>query len=326
MRRKILAAAFAATVFALPGFAQNSKLNGTWKLNNSKSDFGQFPPPAGETDVITVSGTDFKQQVTSTSQRGAQTYTRACTINGQETKLTPDNPNAHIGPVLLDKITCGWDGNSLVVTEGAKVQGSDLTDKLTFSVSDDGNTMTMTSHITSAMMNGDRKLVYDRVEGSAEAAPAANGGLAATPGAMAMVHTGGSHPSLSGSYKLDLAKSNFGQMGGPSSGTMTIDDSGASVKIDSDQQGGPMGDMKSSQVLTTDGQESTSTMMGSPVKNTAQWDGGSLVVNSKTNFQGSDVTIKSTYALSDDGKTLTVKTHAESSMGPFDSTAVYDKQ
>jgi len=324
MRRKVLAVAFAAAVFAAPGFAQSSKLNGTWKLNTSKSDFGQFPPPASETDTIEVTNTDFKQHVTSESQRGSQTYTRACAITGQETALTPDNPKAHIGPVLLDKITCGWDGNSLVVTEGAKMQGSELTDKLTFSVSDDGNTMTMTSHISSATINADRKLVYDRTDASAATPSAA--GVAQTAGSMAMIHTGGSHPSLSGAYKLDVPKSDFGQMGGPSSGTLAIDDSGSSVKIDSDQQGGPMGDMKSTQTLTTDGQESTSTMMGNPVKSTAQWNGGSLVVNAKTSFQGTDVTIKSTYSLSDDGKTLTVKTHAESSMGPFDSTAVYDKQ
>jgi hypothetical protein len=325
MCRKIFAVTFAAAVFAVPGFAQNSKLNGAWKLDNSKSEFGQFPPPASETDTIQVTGTDFKQQVTSASQRGTQTYTRACAINGQETDLTPDNPNAHIGPVLLDKITCGWDGSSLVVTEGAKMQGAELTDKLTFSVSDDGNTMTMTSHITSATINGDRKLVYDRTDAASGATPSA-GGAAPTAGSMAMIHTGGSHPSFSGTYKLDVDKSNFGQMGGPSAGTEAIDDNGSSVKIDSDQQGGPMGDAKSSETVTTDGQESTSSMMGSPVKSTAQWDGGSLVVNSKTSFQGTDVTIKSTYTLSDDGKTLTIKTHAESSMGPFDSTAVYAKQ
>jgi hypothetical protein len=330
MQRKILALAFAAAVFAAPGFAQSSKLNGTWKLDNAKSDFGQFRPGGPETDTIEVTSTNFKQHVTSESPRGTQTYTRACDITGTETKLTPDNPNAHIGPVLLDKITCAWDGSSLVVTEGAQMQGNELTDKLTFSVSDDGNTMTMTSHITSATMNGDRKLVYDRTTpGSADAAPpapAANGGMPASGGAMAMIHTAGSHPNMSGAWKLDAAKSNFGQMGGPSSGTITITDNGNSIEMVNDQQGGPMGDMKTDSTVTTDGAESTSQMMGSPVKTTAQWDGTSLVTNSKASFQGTDVTIKSTYSVSDDGKTLTVVTHAQSSMGPFDSTAVYEKQ
>jgi hypothetical protein len=43
-------------------------------------------------------------------------------------------------------------------------------------------------------------------------------------------------------------------------------------------------------------------------------------------FQGSPVTIKDTYTLSADGKTLTEVTHAESSMGNFDTTSVYDKE
>ena len=206
MHRKISVLLFAVAVFALPSVAQNSKLNGTWKLNVAKSDFGQFPPPASETDVITVNGADFKQHVTSESARGTSQYTRACTIDGKETVLSPDNPNAHIGPVLLDKIQCAWDGGSLVVTEGAKMQGSELTDKLTFSASDDGSTMTLTSHITSATMNADRKMVYDRTEASAAASPAATDPAA---GAAAAIHAG-TPPDLSGTWKLDIAKSDFG--------------------------------------------------------------------------------------------------------------------
>ncbi|HXJ15579.1 MAG TPA: hypothetical protein VNM68_00080 [Candidatus Polarisedimenticolia bacterium] len=323
MHRKISVLLFAVAIFALPSVAQNSKLNGTWKLNVSKSDFGQFPPPAGETDVITINGTDFKQHVTSESSRGTSQYTRACTIDGKETVLSPDNPNAHIGPVLLDKIQCGWDGGSLVVTEGAKMQGSDLTDKLTFSVSDDGNAMTLTSHITSAMMNADRKMVYDRTEASAAASPAA-GGASASAAAAA---SAGPHPNLSGTWKLDIAKSDFGAGQPPASQVDTIEMNGVSCKVTTDQKGGFMGDTTYAESFTTDGKESTwSGMGGSEVKGTAQWEGNTLVVNAKTSFQGSDVTIKDTYTLGEDGKTLHVTSHAGTSMGDFDSKMVFDKQ
>jgi hypothetical protein len=67
-------------------------------------------------------------------------------------------------------------------------------------------------------------------------------------------------------------------------------------------------------------------MGGSEVKGTAQWEGNTLVVNAKTSFQGSDVTIKDTYTLSEDGKTLHVTSHAGTSMGDFDSKMVFDKQ
>ncbi|HXQ27022.1 MAG TPA: hypothetical protein VN822_11485 [Candidatus Acidoferrales bacterium] len=329
MHRKICLILIAVAVTALPGLAQTSKLNGTWKLNNSKSNFGTFPPPASETDSVTITGSDFKQQVTTTNQQGNQSYTRACTIDGKDTVLSPDNPNAHIGRITLSKIMCGWQGSSLVVTETASLQGSDLTDKLTFSPSDDGNTMTMDSHITSATINGDRKLVYDKADASAAAmAPAGAAPMAATPGAAAMIHAGGGDPpNLSGTWKLNLTKSNFGQGAAPASQTDTIVDNEPSVKINADQKGGFMGDTNITTSLSTDGKETTSPGMGgSEVKSTAHWEGNSLVVNAKADFQGSPITIKDGYSLSADGKTLTEVTHVESGMGNFDTTSVYDKQ
>ncbi len=317
MHRKIFLLVAAVAAFALPGLAQNSKLNGTWKLNAAKSDFGQMSAPAGETDVIEINGTSFKQHVTSESSRGASQYTRACTIDGKDTPLTPDNPNAHIGPVLLTKILCAWEGSSLVITEGASMGGSDLTDKLTYSVSEDGQTLTLTSHITSARMNGDRKMLYDRQTASASATADPPTAAPAAPA---------SRPNLSGSWKLNAAKSNFGAMGAPESGMETIVDNEPSLKVTVDQKGGMMGDVNYTESISTDGKETTwAGMGGTEVKGAGHWDAATLVVNAKTSFQGSDVTIKDTYKLSDDGKTLTVASHAETSMGNFDSTAVFDK-
>src|SRR5208282_4038267 len=234
MNRKLLVISFAAALLALPALAQQgSKLNGTWRLNVASSSFGQFPPPQSETDVIQISGTDFQQHVTSVTARGSQSYTRACTIDGKEVSFAPDDPKARLAPGLtLSKIQCGWDGNSVVVTETVPVQGSELTDKLTFSV--DGATLTMTSHISSATMNGDRKLVYDKADSSAAAAAP----TAATPGAAAMIHTGSSTPDLSGTWKLNAGKSNLGQMPPPASQVDTIQDSEPSIKIALDQKGG----------------------------------------------------------------------------------------
>ena len=326
MHGKIVVAAMAVAAFALPGLAQTSGLNGTWKLNASKSNFGQFPAGGDETDVITVSGNDFKQQVTTTGQNGTQTYTRSCTADGKEVALTPDDPRGHLGRITLSKLQCAWDGKALVFTETANMRGADLTDRLTFTPSADGKTMTLDSHITSATMNGDRKLVYDAADASA-AAPA---GMAPTAGAAAMIHTGGGDPpgpNLSGTWTLNISKSNFGQIPPPASQTDTIEDNEPAVKIAEDQKGGMMGDMNMTTTLSTDGQETTSAGMGgSPVKSTAHWDGSTLVVNSKASFQGADVTIKDSYSLSADGKTLTEVTHVESSMGNFDSTSVYDKK
>jgi len=329
MHRKIFLILAAVAALALPSVAQTTGLNGSWKLDNAKSNFGTFPPPASETDTITVSGTDFKQQVTTANQQGSQSYTRACTIDGKEVVLTPDDPRGHLGAITLSKIQCAFQGSSVVFTETANLRGTELTDRLTFSPSDDGKTMTMDSHITSATINGDRKLVYDRVDASAAAASMASPApMAATPGAAAMIHAGGGDPpNLGGTWTLDVPKSNFGQMPAPASQTDTIEDNEPAVKITEDQKGGMMGDMNLVTTLSTDGNPSTSAGMGgAQVTSTAHWEGASLVVNSKTSFQGSDITIKDTYTLSADGKTLTEVTHVESGMGNFDSTSVYDKK
>ena len=326
MHRKFLAMTIAVAAFALPGLAQDSKLNGTWKLNPSKSSFGQFPPPTSETDTLTVNGNDFKQQFMTVNARGTQNGLRSCTVDGTEVTLAADDPRVQMGGIKLTKMQCSWEGKAVVFLETVNLNGGVLTDKLTFS-SDDGQTMTMTSHISSATMNGDRKLVYDKDDSSASAGPAAGAAMPATPGAAAMIHTGTGAQNLSGIWKLNISKSSFGQIPPPASQTDTIDDSEPSVKVAEDQKGGMMGDMNITSTFDTTGKETKSAGMGgADVISTAHWDGVALVIDSKTSFQGNDVKIKDTYTLSSDGKTLTEVTHIESGMGNFDTTSVYDKQ
>jgi hypothetical protein len=325
MYKKLLLIGSAVALFAMPGMAQSSQLNGTWKLNASKSEMG--PMGGGnETDVITVSGTQFTQKVTSQSPRGTQSYTRSCDINGQEEKLTPDNPRAHIGPVVIASITCAKKGDSVVVTEGFDMRGTPSTDQMTFTPSDGGQELTMSQHISGAM-SMQRKLVFDR-EGSASSdTPPANGGMTATAGSEALIHTGGSHPDLSGTWNLDVAKSNFGQGQGPTSEVDNIIESSDTMKVVTAQKGGMMGDMNTTETFTTDGKPSSWSGMGdSKVTGTAHWEGDKLIVNAKTDFQGSPVTINDTYSLSPDGKTLTRVTHVATGMGNFDTTSVYEKQ
>ena len=327
MHRKSLAISFAIAALALPSLAQDSRLNGTWKLDSAKSNFGQFPPPTSETDTLTVKGNEFKQESTSVTARGEQKAMRSCTVDGKEVNLTPDDTRVQLGAIKLSKMQCSWEGNAVVFLETASLNGSALTDKLTFSPSDDGKTMTMDSHITAAQPFSDRKLVYDKTDGSAAMADPPARQMAATPGAASMMHLGSSQPNFTGTWKLNIPKSDFGQIPPPASQTDTIEDNEPSVKIAEDQKGGMMGDLNLTTTLSTDGKETTSPGMGgAPVTSTAHWDGVALVVDSKASFQGSDIKIKDTYTLSSDGKTLTEVTHVESGMGNFDSTSVYDKQ
>jgi hypothetical protein len=325
MHRKILAISVAVIAFALPSMAQDSKLNGTWKLDTAKSNFGQFPPPTSETDTLTVKGNEFKQEYTSVSARGEQKGLRSCTVDGKEVNLTADDTRVQLGAIKLSKMQCSWEGNAVVFLETANLNGSPLTDKLTFSPSDDGKTMTMDSHITAAQPFPDRKFVYNKADASAAMTdPPA---MAATPGAASMMHLGSSQPNLAGTWKLNIPKSNFGQLPPPASQVNTIEDNEPSMKIAVDQKGGMMGDSNTMSTIDTTGKETKNAGFGgADVLSTAHWDGVALVIDSKTSFQGSDIKIKDTYTLSADGKTLTEVTHVESGMGNFDATNVYDKQ
>lgn len=327
MYRKFLVMSLAVAAFALPGLAQDSKLNGTWKLNVAKSNFGQFPPPTSETDTLTVKGNEFKQEYTSVTARGEQKGLRSCTVDGKEVSLTPDDPRVQLGGIKLSKMQCSWEGSAVVFLETASLNGGVLTDKLTFSPSDDGKTMTMDSHITAAQPFPDRKFVYDKADGSAAMAAPAGSGMTATPGAAGMIHTGSGAPNLSGMWKLNIPRSNFGQIPPPASQVDTIEDNEPTVKIAADQKGGMMGDSNVVSTVDTTGKETKNPGFGgADVLSTAHWDGVALVIDSKMNFQGNDMKIKDTYTLSGDGKTLTEVVHVESGMGNFDSTSVYDKQ
>jgi hypothetical protein len=333
MHRQVLALAVAVAALALPGLAQDSKLNGNWTLNLSKSNFGALPPPTSENDTITVKGNSFRQEYVTVTSRGTQNVLRSCTVDGKEV-ANPDETQVNLGgPMKLAKMQCSWEGKSVAFLETLNVQGGVLTDKIVFTPSDDGSMMTVTGHIESPItaINGDRKYVFDKggngAATSATSGAAAGAAMSATPGAAAMIHAGGAAPNLTGTWKLNIGKSNYGQIPAPASQTDTIEDNEPTVKISTAQTGGMMGDSSISSTVDTSGKESKNPGMGgADVISNAHWDGGTLVIDSKTSFQGSDVKIKDSYSLSADGKTLTEVQHIESGMGNFDITNVYDKQ
>jgi hypothetical protein len=141
------------------------------------------------------------------------------------------------------------------------------------------------------------------------------------------------HPNFSGTWKLNLSKSNPGDYG-PSARTDVITQDGSKFadKVDSTAQ---MGQSNYTLTFTADGSKVTiapnspqATLGELTLKDlTASWDGDSLVLSESLSYQGQvDIAAKYTYSLSADGKTLTMKDHASTSMGDFDTTLVLDKQ
>jgi hypothetical protein len=132
-------------------------------------------------------------------------------------------------------------------------------------------------------------------------------------------------PDFSGTWKMDADKSVFGPMPPPTSMTRKIDHKDPTLTIDQ-ASSGPQGDQNVTMKYSTDGKETTNSMMGNDVKSKASWEGKTLVITSAANFGGADVKLVDKWTLADDGKTLTDVMAISAPQGDFELTYVLVKQ
>lgn len=134
-----------------------------------------------------------------------------------------------------------------------------------------------------------------------------------------------SQPNFTGTWKVNVAKSDYGMLPPPESRMDVIEHTGDTVKnkVSAVNQQG-----KQDYTLTfkTDGSESVNKIADREMKITAKWDGPALAVTMKLNLQGQDIDILSKWTLSGDGSTLTQNVHLASAMGETDQKVVYEKQ
>lgn len=167
---------------------------------------------------------------------------------------------------------------------------------------------------------------------SAQTAPPTPAAPAAPVAAPAATPAATAKPDLTGTWKLDVAKSNYDQIPPPSDETLTFAQTGTtfSVATVSDNDRGK-------EVYTlpfaTDGSETptpkgvfadTATLQYLSTK--GEWEGPALILTQKILYQSNPGTLKSTFNLSPDGKTLTRTMHISVDQGEFDTTSVYEKQ
>ncbi len=131
--------------------------------------------------------------------------------------------------------------------------------------------------------------------------------------------------NYTGDWKLNTAKSSFGQMPAPSSMTSKIVHEEPKLETTS-KSSSDQGDFEFHAIYTTDGKECTNEIMGTPVKSTVKWDGDVLVISSNMTFGDNDMTMLDRWSLSEDGKTLTITRALKSSMGEMEQKLVMEKQ
>jgi hypothetical protein len=308
MYRKASLVCFAAVAFAA-SLAAKPNFSGTWTLNVSKSDFGMLPGPTSRMDVVEHSDPSLKVTTKAEGPQGSQNSVANYTIDGQE--VTNEQ-----GPMTL-KSKLRWDGDNLVVDSTTNVQGNDVTIKTVWTLSADGQTLTESAHLAAAALGEtDQKLVFEK--GTGAAAPAAT--ATATTGAA------GARANYSGTWKLNVDKSDFGPLPPSASRTDIIVHSDPGLK-DTVSDDGAQGKQDYVLTLTTDGKEATNNLSGLEAKSIANWTGANLVVETKLNIQGTDIALKAVWILSPDGKTLTQNAHIVAGpLGELDQKMVFEKQ
>src|SRR5579863_45061 len=141
-----------------------------------------------------------------------------------------------------------------------------------------------------------------------------------------------SKPDFSGTWNLDSAKSDFGQVPGPSNETIVMAQKGSDLNETvnfTDEQGAHNYSLD----LTLDGPEVTFTPDKAPQlgmvtlqKVKAAWQGTSVLVDETLKYEeDADVTGTNTYSLSADGKTLTMDMTFTTPMGNMTRKLVFDK-
>jgi hypothetical protein len=143
--------AFAFT--ALPAIAKPN-FSGDWKLNTSKSAFGQMPPPSSMTSQIAHEDPKLKNSVKQSSERGDFESESTYTTDGKECT------NQMFGNPVTS--TLKWDGEVLVIESKAKIGESEFTMQDKWSLSGDGKTLTIVRHYKNSMGEGEQKLVLEK--------------------------------------------------------------------------------------------------------------------------------------------------------------------
>ncbi len=121
--------ALALPLLAAPNFS------GSWMLNVSKSQYGQFPAPEVMMRSVKMQGPLLTM---STYQKGAQGEVTT------ELKYTTDGKPSVNG---ANTGTASWSGETLVIESSREAQGAKLTQRDVWSLSPDGKTLTVNTHL-----------------------------------------------------------------------------------------------------------------------------------------------------------------------------------
>jgi hypothetical protein len=142
--------------------------------------------------------------------------------------------------------------------------------------------------------------------------------------ASALLLSAAGKPDFSGTWTVDLAKSDFGMMPPPEKLERTIKHADPDMKIKTVQVG-QRGESITEAAYTTDGKEAKIQVRNREARVKAKWDGDKLNVETSTEFNGMAITQKESWSLSTDGKTLTIDNNITTPQGELTTKIIFSK-
>ncbi len=143
--------------------------------------------------------------------------------------------------------------------------------------------------------------------------------------AMVMAASAFGAPSLTGEWKLNLQKSQYGPLPAPIEVTRKVKLEGINLSMTTVQKT-TQRDSTSELKYTTDGKESINKVTNGDAKGKAHWEGDALIIESSQMNGPQELKSREVWTVSSDGKTLTIQTHLTLPQGGVDVKQVFDRQ
>ncbi len=337
MKKTLLILLIVFFTFSICLYAQGPRLNltGTWKLDLNKSQLPEMGGRFAQAQETTLIIEQERRTLRIETIRGEIKTAMELTIGGEEQEVESPmmgfarRAGMDIESTTIAKAERSEDRSSIIVTLNTTMSMQDRTFEIktvsSYSLSEDGNTLTEKQTRSTSRGDSESVLVYNKSDSQEESQEETN---------------------FSGTWKLDLEKSQMPQMGGMGGGgdretTLTIEQKDNLIKIETVTTT-QRGERKSAMNLVIGGgQTKVESMMGmmgrggatggpAPVALAkAELEDGTLIVTLNTTMSMQDRTFTiqtvSSYSLSEDGKTLTEKQIRIFGDRETESVLVYNK-
>jgi hypothetical protein len=153
LKRTLISLAIMALA-ALPALAKPD-FTGNWKLNTSKSTFGEMPAPDSMTYKITHADPKLTTATKQSGQMGEFEMQASYTTDGKEVT----NQGFGGSPT---KSVVKWDGDTLLIETKGQFGDNDFTMIQKWTLAADGKTLNVAQTFKSAMGEGEQKMVFDK--------------------------------------------------------------------------------------------------------------------------------------------------------------------